>query len=144
MILNDNPSASKLLKNDSITVVVRKESSGTTGAFQSALRAFEPNYPSTADTWPISLYFSRLIRQDGNAGVSRYVYVIPNSIGYITWGQAVADGTTYGKMYNKAGTLVSVSDASVKSAMRDYKDTFFSSNHLTTSLVDAPGVQSVF
>ena len=65
----------------------------------------------------------------------------PNSITFLNYADAYDSGFPWMDMYNKAGTLVTPSTASVQSAMADYLDEY-SHNNFTVDIYDANGTNS--
>jgi hypothetical protein len=65
----------------------------------------------------------------------------PNSITFLNYADAYDSNFPWMNMYNKAGTLVTPSTASVQSAMTDFLDEY-SQNNFTVDIYDANGTNS--
>jgi phosphate transport system substrate-binding protein len=99
-IINSNPKIANLLPNDTITVIIRSEGSGTTSIFSSALNSMAKseglNWPySSFQTWPTDFNsLPNFQKAKGNSGVTSYVINTVNSIGYIAF-SALSKGENY-------------------------------------------------
>ena len=106
-----NPAAK--LPNQSITILARQDSSGTTYAFTNHLGAVSPEWrdrgPGVGKVvdWPGNAMVAR-----GNEGVAARIKVSEGSIGYLEYGFAQRLGLPMASLENKAGHFVEPSDRS--------------------------------
>ena len=101
------------LPNQSITIVTRQDSSGTTFAFTNHLSAVSqewrdrgPGVGKVVD-WPGNAMVAR-----GNEGVASRIKVSEGSIGYLEYGFAKRLGLPLASLENKAGNFVAPNDHS--------------------------------
>jgi phosphate transport system substrate-binding protein len=106
------------LPNQSITIVARQDSSGTTYAFTNHLSAVSldwrdrgPGVGKVVD-WPGSAMVAR-----GNEGVASRIKVSEGSIGYLEYGFAKRLGLPMAWLENKAGRFVEPNDQSGAEAL---------------------------
>jgi phosphate transport system substrate-binding protein len=138
-ILALNPDLKDYLPADSITVVHRSDSSGTTEIFTKALTAFSPDWTAggaSAVEWPADKAGNG-VGGKGNQGVAAAVINTPNSIGYVELSFAISNKMPFASMVNQAGKTVVANADSLASAMTDFATSF--SDKLTVTIVDAPG-----
>lgn len=88
-----------------ITVVTRRDSSGTTFVFTKHLSAISEEFGSTVGfgkkvTWPEGL---KMIRSSINAGISASISTTPGAIGYLDFGFASLAGLQMASLENRAG-----------------------------------------
>jgi phosphate transport system substrate-binding protein len=106
-----NPGAK--LPGQSITLIARQDSSGTTYAFTSHLSAVSPAWrdhgPGTGKVvdWPGNAMVAR-----GNEGVAARIKVSEGAIGYLEYGFAQRLGLPMASLENKAGHFVEPNDRS--------------------------------
>ena len=113
-----NPNST--LPTESITVVVRSDSSGTTHIFTSALASFYQPFNLTVGsaeivTWPIAA--SYLLKASGNLGVVNGVESARYSIGYSVLNDAVSRQVPFAAVQNAAGVFVTATTTSVQYAL---------------------------
>lgn len=111
-IVADNPNLASKLPNTTIQLIVRRDGSGTTSIFSSAMSAFSQDWRTrygTFTTWPASLLNRTNIHPaPGNGGVYATTLAIPNSAGYVSYPYIYnQDFGLYAKMKNRAGAVVS-------------------------------------
>ena len=104
------------LRDRSIAVVARQDSSGTTFAFTNHLSAISPAWkagPGTGKTvgWPGGAMLQR-----GNEGVAQRILVSEGAIGYIEYSYAKRLGLAAATLQNKAGAYVAPSEWSGQAA----------------------------
>lgn len=97
------------LPDESITVVVRSDSSGTTYVFTGHLAEIDEAFKETVSQgkspqWPKSNNF---VKAPKNDGVTATVQQTPGAIGYIEYGYAKLTGAKTAMLENKAGEFVS-------------------------------------
>jgi len=141
-ILALNPDLKDYLPAETITVVHRSDSSGTTEIFTKALTAFSPDWTAggaSAVEWPADKAGNG-VGGKGNQGVAAAVINTPNSIGYVELSFAISNNMPFASMVNKAGKTVVANADSLASAMTDFATSF--SDKLTATIVDAPGLAS--
>src|SRR5689334_9116004 len=93
------------LPNQTINVVHRSDSSGTTGVFTDYLSKVSPEWKSsvgsgTAVKWPVG------IGGKGNEGVAGTIRAIDGAIGYVELIYALSNNITFGAVQNKAGAFM--------------------------------------
>ena len=93
------------LPNQTITIVHRSDSSGTTGVFTDYLSKVSPEWKSsvgagTAVKWPVG------IGGKGNEGVAGTIRVIDGAIGYVELIYALSNNISFGSVQNKAGVFM--------------------------------------
>jgi phosphate transport system substrate-binding protein len=103
-IVAANPGAQ--LPNQSITIIARQESSGTTYAFTNHLSTVSPEWrkgPGVGKVvdWPGNTMVAR-----GNEGVASRIKISDGSIGYIEYGFAKRIGLPMASLENKAGHFI--------------------------------------
>lgn len=138
-ILALNPDLKDYLPTETITVVHRSDSSGTTEIFTKALTDFSPDWTAdgaSAVEWPADKAGNG-VGGKGNQGVAAAVINTPNSIGYVELSFAISNNMPFASMLNKAGKAVVANADSLASAMTDFATAF--SDKLTATIVDAPG-----
>lgn len=107
------------LPNESITIVARQDSSGTTYAFTNHLSAVSPDWRDRGPgvgkivDWPGNAMVAR-----GNEGVAARIKVSEGSIGYIEYGFAKRLGLSMAWLENKAGHFVEANDQSGAKALQ--------------------------
>ena len=106
------------LPNQSITIVARQDSSGTTYAFTNHLSAVSaewrdrgPGIGKVVD-WPGNAMVAR-----GNEGVATRIKVSEGSIGYLEYGFAQRLGLPMASLENKAGRFIEPNDQSGMAAL---------------------------
>lgn len=114
------------LPNDSIMVVRRADGSGTSFLWTNYLSKVNPEFKTkvgegTAVNWPVGA------GGKGNEGVAAFVSRLPNSIGYVEYAYVKQNKMTYALIQNSAGTWVTPSDDTFKSAAAgaDWKKTYY-------------------
>ena len=138
--------------SSSITIVTRSGSSGTTQIFTDALTAFNPSWNggsvassgfSAFSAWSFAGAKANLA--SGNNGLAVKVLTTSFSIGYLELYYASLYSVSYGKIYNKAGNLVTAASASsVSSALTDAHSTYATvyaatPNYFYAKIVDGDG-----
>ena len=103
--------------DEEIKVAVRKDKSGTTEVFTSALASFSAEFAaspgvSSKPIWPETVHAA-----DGTGGLARKVLLTPYSIGYISLADAKAWKTRYAKISNVDGHFVEPTSSGVQAAM---------------------------
>jgi len=93
------------LPNQTINVVHRSDSSGTTGVFTDYLSKVSPEWKSsvgsgTAVKWPVG------IGGKGNEGVAGTIRAIDGAVGYVELIYALSNNITFGSVQNKAGVFM--------------------------------------
>jgi phosphate transport system substrate-binding protein len=94
------------LPSQSITVVHRSDSSGTSEGFTTFLAAYDPQWtkvagpPSKTPKWPTGTGAPK------NAGVAASIKSTPGAIGYVEQAYALQNGFTYAAVKNAAGQYV--------------------------------------
>jgi len=91
-----------------ITVITRRDSSGTTFVFTKHLTAISEAFASGPGFgkkvhWPAGLH---MVSSAINAGISSSVSTIPGAIGYIDYGFATLAGLQMATLENKAGNFI--------------------------------------
>ena len=91
-----------------ITVITRRDSSGTTFVFTRHLSAISETFASGPGfgkkvAWPTELH---MVSSAINAGISSSVSTIPGAIGYIDYGFASLAGLQMATLENKAGNFI--------------------------------------
>jgi phosphate transport system substrate-binding protein len=104
------------LRDRSIAVVARQDSSGTTFAFTNHLSAISPAWkagPGTGKTvgWPGGAMLQR-----GNEGVAQRILVSEGALGYVEYSYAKRLGLAVATLQNKAGAYVAPSEWSGQAA----------------------------
>jgi phosphate transport system substrate-binding protein len=107
------------LPDQSITVVTRSDSSGTTYVFTKHLAEISKEFADTVGTgktvqWPKS---DKFIKAPKNDGITAQVKQNPGSIGYIEYGYAKLTGATSAMLENKSGKFVGPSAESGAAAL---------------------------
>lgn len=93
------------LPNQTINVVHRSDSSGTTGVFTDYLSKVSPDWKSsvgssTAVKWPVG------IGGKGNEGVAGTIRAVDGAIGYVELIYALSNNITFGSVRNSAGVFM--------------------------------------
>jgi phosphate transport system substrate-binding protein len=119
-----------------ITVVHRSDGSGTTAIFTDYLNGVCPAWKDkvgsgTSVNWPVG------IGGKGNEGVSNYVIMTANSIGYVEFAYAKQNKMVHTKLKNKAGTFVEPNFESFEDAAET--GTFDPQQDFYLWLTNAPG-----
>jgi phosphate transport system substrate-binding protein len=132
-----NPGAK--LPSEPIAVVHRSDASGTTAIFSDYLTKESPTWVQTLGgatksssktiAWPTG------IGGKGNEGVSGAVNQTEGAIGYVELQYALAQGTTFGQVQNKAGKFIEPCIASVTDAAQGIQVP----SNLVTSFTDQSG-----
>jgi phosphate transport system substrate-binding protein len=104
------------LPDESINVVVRADSSGTTFVFTKHLSAISPEFAKSPGTnkmpsWPVGT------KSKGNEGVTASLKTTPGSIGYIEYGYAKSQGLPMAVLENKSGQFVAATTESGQAAL---------------------------
>jgi phosphate transport system substrate-binding protein len=133
----DNPSAN--LPDQTINVVYRSDSSGTTFNFTDYLSAISPEFKSTvgaanAPKWPVG------IGAPQNAGVAGQVNQSRYSIGYVEFIYAKANNIAFGEVKNKAGNWITASESAVSAAAKGL--TNVANSDLRVSIVNGSDPQA--
>jgi len=106
------------LPNETITIVARQDSSGTTYAFTNHLSAVSPDWRDRGPgigkvvDWPGNAMVAH-----GNEGVASRIKVSEGSIGYMEYGFAKRLGLPMAWLENKAGRFVEPNDQSGAAAL---------------------------
>jgi phosphate transport system substrate-binding protein len=113
-----NPGAK--LPNEPIAVVHRSDASGTTAIFSNYLTKTSPTWVSTlggpAQSSSKTIAWPTGIGGKGNEGVSGAINQTEGAIGYVELQYALAQGTTFGQVQNKAGNFIEPCIASASAA----------------------------
>ena len=117
-IVADNPGLA--LPDETINVMYRNDSSGTTFIFTTFLSQVSPDWKKNLGagktlSWPVGT------GGKGNAVVASYVQRIKNSIGYVEYAYVVKNKMTNILLKNRDGQFVSPTDASFKAAAANAK-----------------------
>jgi len=120
-IVRANPDA--LLPDQSITVVVRSDSSGTTYVYTSHLSKVDSVFNDRigigkSPQWP---KLGSFVKSPKNDGVTATIKQTPGAIGYIEWGFAKLTGASTALLENKAGKYVAAGSESGTSALATAK-----------------------
>ncbi|MBV9310801.1 MAG: phosphate ABC transporter substrate-binding protein PstS [Solirubrobacterales bacterium] len=132
-IANLNPGVK--LPSQTITVVHRSDSSGTTKGFTQFLAAYNPSWASAAGKpdktakWPTGTGAPK------NAGVASAVKQTPGAIGYVEQAYALQNGFTTAAVKNKSGQYVAPTLAATTAAASSAKVP----SNLAVSTINAPG-----
>lgn len=133
-IATDNPGVD--LPDQSITVVVRSDGSGTTSNFSKYLAAVGgPDFtlaPGDTVTWP------RAVAAKGNAGVAQAIKDTSGAIGYVDYSDAIATKLRTASIRNRAGNYINPSLDGATAALANAKV----KDDLTYSALDAAGDDS--
>lgn len=120
-ILAANPGAA--LPNKPITMVVRRDGSGTTYAFTNHLSAISEKWSAGPGTGKLIDWPGNTMTAPGNEGVAQRVLITRNSIGYMEYGFAKrmkdeeGQGLSVAVLENGAGEFVAPSAASGTAAL---------------------------
>ncbi len=131
-----NPDIS--LPGQSITVVHRSDSSGTTKGFTTFLADTDPAWvtavgkPDKTVKWPTGTGAAK------NAGVAAAIKQTPGAVGYVEQAYALQNGFTYASVKNKAGQYVLPTLQAASAAAAGGKIPA----DLTVSTINAPGSAS--
>jgi len=103
------------LPADTITVVRRADSSGTSFLFTDYLAKASPDWKlkigaGTSVKWPTG------VGGKGNEGVAAYVQRIKGSIGYVEWAYAKKNRMAHTQLQNREGAFLQPDDAAFKAA----------------------------
>jgi phosphate transport system substrate-binding protein len=126
------------LPSQSITVVHRSDSSGTSAGFTKFLAASDPNWakvagpPSKTPKWPTGTGAPK------NSGVAASIKQTPGAIGYVEQAYALQNGFTYAAVKNSAGQFVLPTLQAASAAAANSKVPA----DLTISTINAPGATS--
>ena len=117
-IAADNPGLA--LPDETINVMYRNDSSGTTFIFTTFLSQVSPDWKKNLGagktlSWPVGT------GGKGNAVVASYVQRIKNSIGYVEYAYVVKNKMTSILLKNRDGQFVSPTDTSFKAAAANAK-----------------------
>jgi phosphate transport system substrate-binding protein len=125
------------LPNQTITIAVRSDSSGTTQNFALFLQTAVPSVwtlgSSSTVKWP-----STARAGNGNGGVAQIVKSTPGAIGYVDFADAKASGLNSAMVQNKSGNYVAPSPESATAAA----DSVTVASNLTFHAVWASGAQA--
>jgi phosphate ABC transporter, phosphate-binding protein len=138
-IVKLNPDLKDYLPSDTITVVHRSDSSGTTEIFTKALTAFSADWKAggaSSVEWPVDKAGNG-IGGKGNQGVAAAVINTKNSLGYVELSYATSNSLPMASLVNKAGKTVVANAASIASDMTDFATAF--TDKLTATIVDGGG-----
>jgi len=135
-IAQDNPGAK--LPNQTINVVHRAESSGTTYIFSDYLSKVSKDWTNGPGkgqqlSWP------KGIGGKGNEGVAGFVRQLPGAIGYVELIYAMQNHISFGQVKNAAGNWVKASIAGVTEAAANTKQI---PADYRVSITNAPGAGS--
>lgn len=113
-IVKANPGVK--LPADTINVIVRADSSGTTFVFSKHLSAINPEFEKTVGVnnmpnWPVGT------RSKGNEGVTASIMTTPGAIGYVEYGFAHSQNLHTAVLENKSGNFVTATTDSAKAAL---------------------------
>jgi phosphate transport system substrate-binding protein len=105
----------KKLPSESINVVYRSDSSGTSAIFTNYLSLVSPEWKSAVGAgksvnWPVGS------GQKGNDGVAGSVKRVANSVGYVEYAYAAENGIAWTSLVNKSGATVKPSISSFTAA----------------------------
>ncbi len=131
-----NPGIS--LPSQSITVVHRSDSSGTTKGFVTFLADYDPQWvkvagvPDKTAKWPVGTGAPK------NAGVAAAIKQTPGAIGYVEQAYALQNGFTYAAVKNAAGKYVLPTLQAASAAATGTKVP----SDLSLSTLNAPGAAS--
>lgn len=117
LIIETNPGVD--LPDQTITVVRRADSSGTTFVFTQHLSAISPDWasgPGTGKTvvWPSS---DKFVASPKNDGVTATITQTPGAIGYIEYGYAKLTKLSMASLENQAGNFIQPTLASGRAAL---------------------------
>jgi phosphate transport system substrate-binding protein len=131
-----NPKAN--LPDQDITVVHRRDGSGTTYIWSDYLSKVSPEWRAkigvgTTLSWPCGL------AEPGNAGVAKKVKQTPGAIGYIELTFALKEGIKYGSVQNKDGDFVTATTGHVSYAAMEAVAEGNLPADLRISLANLPG-----
>jgi phosphate transport system substrate-binding protein len=139
----NDPAIAKLnpgmtLPSQTITVVHRSDSSGTTKGFTTYLSAYSPAWTAAAGPPDKTVKWPTGTGAPKNSGVAAAIKQTPGAIGYVEQAYALQNGFTYAAVKNKAGafvlpTLAAASAAAANSPVPP---------DLTISTINAPGAAS--
>jgi len=104
------------LPDQTINVVVRADSSGTSFVFSKHLSAINPDFDKAVGAnkmpnWPAGT------KSKGNEGVTASLMTTPGSIGYIEYGYANSQNVPFAQLENKAGKFIKADTASGQAAL---------------------------
>lgn len=131
------------LPRQKINVVVRKDKSGTTEIFTSALASFSPKWRSVYGIFSrVGGWLQNLIylKGEGNRGVSGLVLSLPYTVSYLSIADTVSAKLNYVRLENKDGFFVDARYENVQAAMKNYSTSM--TEKLTISLSNAGGKNS--
>jgi phosphate transport system substrate-binding protein len=94
------------LPSQSITVVHRSDSSGTTKAFATYLSDYSPEWTASAGKPDKIVKWATGTGAKGNSGVAAAVKQTAGAIGYVEQAYALQNGFTYASMKNSSGKFV--------------------------------------
>ncbi|KAK3610400.1 hypothetical protein CHS0354_008688 [Potamilus streckersoni] len=138
-----------VLPNTSIIPIARRDVSGTTEIFTTALSLTDPSWYDTLGIFSegqSSDYSFRwnlsVVKVFGytNHGMTGMILSVTNSIGYVSIADAKEANLMWADIVNPAGNLVSASVQNVQNAMEDFRSQM--SGRMTIRLVNAPGEYS--
>jgi phosphate transport system substrate-binding protein len=104
------------LRDRSIAVVARQDSSGTTFAFTNHLSAISPAWKAGPGTGKTVGWAGGAMLQRGNEGVAQRILVSEGAIGYVEYSYAKRLGLAAATLQNKAGAYVAPSEWSGQAA----------------------------
>lgn len=99
-----NPSIT--LPKQSIQVVARNDSSGTTFAFANHLSAMSEEWRKVHGVGKTMGWPAHVARENGNEGVAGRISLYPGTIGYVEYGTAKRAGLGMAWLENKAGNYI--------------------------------------
>eukprot|EP01012_Entosiphon_sulcatum_P002782 TRINITY_DN10670_c0_g1_i1.p1 TRINITY_DN10670_c0_g1~~TRINITY_DN10670_c0_g1_i1.p1 ORF type:complete len:752 (-),score=107.87 TRINITY_DN10670_c0_g1_i1:120-2375(-) len=140
VILSTNPLLDAVLPASSPIRVVRKDSSGTTEVFTSALSAFNSDlFPTkfSGNSWAKGGNLTALITATENSGVSLAVIWTPGAIGYVGHSSAALYNLPVAKILADDGTPVAPTIATVQASMAVFAEEL--TTRFTGSLANPPG-----
>ncbi|KAI9146348.1 hypothetical protein BKA69DRAFT_17888 [Paraphysoderma sedebokerense] len=112
-----NPSVQ--LPNETIRVVVRRDQSGTTEKFTSALSKFSQDFASQIGRSSLPKWNKQDYNVSGNGGVARAVAGFEYAIGYVDIAVSKENDVQYATMINKRGMYVRGSYESLEATLRN-------------------------
>lgn len=131
-----------ILPAESIILVVRKDSSGTSQIMTAALSSFSSFWASTygifsSSSWPFYTYKGMT-----STGVVGIVGSLPYSFGYVDQDSAVQDQLKYAAIINKAGNTILPTVVSVQAAVDAHENSFTNLTRFTTTIADGSGADA--
>jgi phosphate transport system substrate-binding protein len=116
LIAKANPDVK--LPDQSIYVIVRADSSGTTYVFTKHLSAISPQFEKSVGVDSLPNWRHVGIRVAGNEGMTESIMTTPGAIGYVEYSYAYSEGVPTAALENKAGNYVAPAVESAEAALR--------------------------